>query len=290
MSFLVGRLTWLLVALVLVGPLAACGPNPNEPGGLEGQVLAMLSPADQPILLSSAVIAISGPGGSQTTLTDDQGRYRFDELRPGAYGFAASYQGELAGGTRLQAEERQFTISPSQDETISTVLLAEGITPPPSPPPPPPESSGGGATAAGSGGGLMSNPFFWYFLFNQPFAYGYGRPPIVIGAPGGRGPIDISRDQPTRSPTGRRYTTYGEGGTAGVGAKPVPPVTSRGATRPGAGSAPAGGSQPAVRPPSVGAPGNGSNQGVTRPGGSGTSPSVRPPTSRPPAVRPPPPR
>lgn len=281
MSSRVRLSVWLLISLVLLSPLAACGPSPNEPGGLEGQVLAMLSASEQPVLLPGAVIAISGPAGSQTTQTDGQGRYRFAELRPGAYGFAASYSGELAGSTRLQAEERQFTVSPGQDETISTVLLAEGITPPPAPPPPPADSSGGSTAAGGPGGGLMTNPFFWYFLFNQPRSYGYARPPIIVGAPGGRGPIDVSREQPRQSSSGRRYTNYGEDGTAGVGTKPVPPITSRGVTRPGGGAGPSRNTQPAVRPPS------GGSQGITRPGGSDNKPSIRPPTSRPPAIRPP---
>jgi hypothetical protein len=298
------RACWLAVATLLTSLLVACGGNPNEPGGLEGQVLGMLSPTEQPVLLQGAVVAIAGPGGDQVALTDGQGRYRFDSLRPGAYGLAASYQGAQAGDKRLQAEERQFTVSPGQDETISLVLLAEGITPPATPPPAPPAAQpgapAGGYSAGYGGGGLLADPFFWYFLFNQPGAYGYGRPPVITG---GGGPIVIDSNQPQRSSAGRPYTNYGAGGTVGVRTKPLPENPSKGTTRPGASgnaagggttlrppspAAPAarppstGGSNPAARPPSASDSGS---KGVTRPGSS--APSVKPPSAKPPAVRPP---
>jgi len=279
------RAIWVLVLCLLAGPLLiACGAKPNEPGGLEGQILGLLSPTEQPVLLQGAVVAISGPGGTQTALTDAEGRYGFSDLRPGGYGFAASYEGPQAGDKRLQSEERQFTVSPGQDETISSVLLAEGITPPPSPPPPPQSSGEGQASGGGGMGGLLANPFFWYFLFNQPQAYGYGRPPVVY-RPGGQGPITVNPDLPQRSPSGRSYTNYGDSNTTGVRTKPVPPITSRGATRPGV-SAP-GGSTTTIKPPAPSSPGSNGSRGVTRPGGSNPGTSVRPPTSRPPAIRPP---
>jgi hypothetical protein len=289
-----------LVAVLIASLLAGCGPGANEPGGLEGQVLGMLSPTEQPVLLRGAVVAISGPGGSQTALTGGDGRYRFDNLPPGGYGMAVSYTGEQATGTPLQPEERRFIVSPAQDETISVVLLAEGITPPPTPPPAPTTTGEGQPATGGVGGGLMANPFFWYFLFNRPFDYGYGRPPVVVG-PGGGGPIIINNEQPSRSTSGRPYTEYGPEGTTSVRTKPVPEVTSRGSTRPGASGGTTGGSgsvrppspsnpvaTPAVRPPRAnsGADDDGTgSRGVTRPGSSG--PSVSPPSARPPAVRPP---
>jgi hypothetical protein len=308
MSPLSRRACLLLVAALLSSLLVACGED-TRPGGLEGQVLGMLSPTEQPVLLNGAVIAINGPGGSQTTTTDAQGKYRFDDLRPGAYGFAASYQGPQAGGMTLQPEERLFSISPAQQETISVVLLAEGIAPPPTPPAPVAGQPGSQATTGGvggvGGGGLLTDPFFWYFLFNRPGSYGYNRPPVLVG--GGGGPVVIDSNQPQRSSSGRVYTDYGEPGATGVRTKPLPEVTSKGTTRPGASSSAGANSSSGttVRPPNPGAPaarppssGNGSSpaarppssssdgsKGTTRPGGG--APSVKPPTSKPPAVRPP---
>jgi hypothetical protein len=309
MSPLSRRACLLLVAALLSSLLVACGED-TRPGGLEGQVLGMLSPTEQPVLLNGAVIAINGPGGSQTTTSDAQGKYRFDDLRPGAYGFAASYQGPQAGDKSLQPEERLFSISPAQQETISVVLLAEGIAPPPTPPPAPVAGQAGSHATTGGvggGGGLLSDPFFWYFLFNRPGSYGYNRPPVLVGG-GGSGPVVIDSNQPQRSSSGRVYTDYGEPGATGLRTKPLPEVTSKGTTRPGAsGSAgansssgttvrPPNSSAPAARPPSAGngsspaarppsSSNNEGSKGTTRPGGS--APSVKPPTSKPPAVRPP---
>jgi hypothetical protein len=310
MTSLSRRACLALVAALLSSLLVACGGADTRPGGLEGQVLGMLSPTEQPVLLQGAVIAINGPGGSQTSTTDAQGKYRFDELRPGEYGLAASYQGSQAGSKSLQPEERLFSISPGQQETISLVLLAEGIAPPPTPPAAPVAGQPGGQPATGSvggvgGGGLLTDPFFWYFLFNRPGAYGYGRPPVIVGG-GGGGPVVIDSNQPQRSSSGRVYTEYGEPGSTGVRTKPLPQVTSKGTTRPGASgassdggtvrppipSAPAarppsssGGSSPAARPPS--SSGSDGSKGTTRPGGGSSAPSVKPPSAKPPAVRPP---
>ncbi|MCC6629246.1 MAG: carboxypeptidase regulatory-like domain-containing protein [Chloroflexi bacterium] len=288
-------MAWL-VAVLAATLVTGCGTDSNQPGGLEGQVLGMLSPTEQPVLLEGAVIALSGPGGSQVTQTDADGRYRFDALRPGAYGFAASYTGPLSSGRPLQSEERRFTVSPGQDETISVVLLADGITPPPAPPDAPVAGNAATSAVSGGGGGLTGNPFFWYFLFNQPWAYGYGRAPVIVRDPGG--PVVVDRSQPQRSTAGRPYSDYDPTGSVGTRTKAPPEVTSKGTTRPGAtggGAArPAVGATPAIRPPASGGsapaakpPTSGSDsKGVTRPG-SNSAPSVKPPTSRPPAVRPP---
>jgi hypothetical protein len=307
---------WAVVALLLATPLASCGVDPGEPGGLEGQVLGMTSPTEQPVLLEGAVVALSGPGGTQAQTTDRNGAYRFADLRPGTYGFAASYQGPRATGRPLQAEERQFTVSPGQDETISVVLLADDITPPATPPPAPAAGTAGsqGATSAGGGPNLLADPFFWYFLFNQPRGYGYDRPPVVLPPTAGRGPVTIDTNQPTRSPAGRPYTRYDDSAT-GVNTKPPPTVTSKGTTRPGASGtsgssggpaarppsssgsstsrpATSGGGSPSVKPPAAkppsSSPSNSGSKGTTRPGASsGSGSSVKPPTSKPPAVRPP---
>jgi hypothetical protein len=292
-QFGLGVLLWLLVGL-----LTGCGSS-TAPGGLEGQLLAMPNAAEQPVPLPGAVIVINGPQGSQTTTTDAEGEYRFNDLAPGAYGLAASYQGPLIG-TPLQPEERRLTISSGQDERISMVLLGEGITPPPAPADPTTPLASGGQPATGANadlGGITSNPFFWYWLFNQPGNYGYSRPPVVVRR--GDRPITIDTNQPSRSPAGRPYTDYGQPGSVGVRTKPPPEVVSRGSTRPGAAPA-SGASQPStstgnnggsVRPPSSTRPSGASpasgadstSRGTTRPSGV----SARPPAPKAPAARPP---
>lgn len=292
----------IIIGVLGLGLLAGCGRNQNEPGGLEGQVMGMLSPSQQPILLPGAVIALTGPSGSQVATTDAQGRYQFPTLAPGNYGLSASYQGPLVTSPPLQAEERRFSVSPGLDETISMVLLAEGITPPPTPPsgPVPPVGGGSSVNSGGGGvssGGLFSDPFFWYFVFNQPGHYGYSRPPIVLGSPGGSGSVVVSPEQPRRSGSGRPYTEYDDRGGVGRQTKPPPEVISKGSTRPGAGASNTGGgstsakpggtggNSPVVRPPSSSPPtGTDSSRGTTRPG---SGPVVNPPSSQPPVVRPP---
>jgi hypothetical protein len=103
--------------------------------------------------------------------------------------------------------------------------------------------------------GVMNNPFFWYFIFNQPWLGGYGRPPVVI-ASGPERTITVDNRQPTTASPGRSFTNYGPAGAPGT--KPAPVVVpSKGVTRPGQSALPGAAGGAAASDPS---------KGVVRPG------------------------
>ena len=232
MKPLLGR-RWVafpVAALALL--LAACG-SPAL-GDVEGQVLAMRDAAQQPALLQGASVVLAGNGidcGKRAdhcfARTDEAGKYRFADVPAGDYGIAFSVPAK-EGEPRLQEEARQFNVSRGAVETVSVVLLAEGIAKPEVPP----ELAQRGRAAA-SDPGLMGNPFFWYFMFNQPWLGGYQRPPVVIYSPGPDRSITVDRNQPAAPSTpGRTYTSYGP--TGGAGTKPAPAaIESKGVARPG---------------------------------------------------------
>ena len=267
---------WLAVPVAgLALALAACG-GPSY-GDVEGQVLAMASASQPPQLMKDVSIVIAGNGidcGKRSDLcvtrTDANGKYGFKEVPAGTYAVAFNAP---ETGVKYQEESRQFTVSPNAAEVVSVVLLAEGLARPEVPA----ELANRPANQSGAySGGLTSNPFFWYFMFNQPWLGGYSRPPVVMMNPDRT--VTVDRTQPTLSNTGRQYSSYGPN------AKPAPvKVDSRGVTRPGqapvgsGSSAASGASSSTARsqspvPPRVGS-------------GSGSTAARSPVRSSPPRVR-----
>ena len=245
---------WIVVPLVasLALLLAACG-GPST-GDVEGQVLAMREATQQPSLQSGVNVVIASSSIERIAQTDAEGKYSFKGLPAGNYGIAFSIP-PVEGQPVLQPEERQFNISPGAVETVSVVLLSDAIARPEVPPELQAAAQNGQAVSSGSS--LMGNPFFWYFMFNQPWLGGYTRPPVVVYSPD-----RTLTTAPAQPATGRTYTNYGPPGAAGT--KPAPTVVqSKGVTRPGQ-----SGALPAVRPP-----------GATRPRGSSARGS-RPTTGR----------
>lgn len=269
---------WVAVPLLASAALlvVACG-GPSV-GDVEGQVLAMQDATKQPMLQPGVLAVIAGNGvncGARTdnciARTDAEGKYSFKGLPAAEYAIAFT-PAVKEGEARLQEEARQFSVSAGKVETVSVVLLAEGIAKPEVPAELAQQARHGQGVSAG--GGLTNNPFFWYFMFNQPWLGGYQRPPVVVYAPGSERTIvpDANR---TNTSDGR-YSKYGPDGAAGT--KPAPKtVDSKGVTRPGSAALPGGGAgtSPAL---------NNGSQGVTRPGqapagsaaGSGSSGAARP--------------
>jgi hypothetical protein len=231
-------------------------------GDVEGQVLAMRDATQQPTLLSGATVILAGNGvdcGQRAdhcaAQTDAQGKYTFTALPAGDYGVAFSVPAR-DGETALQPESRQFNVSNGSVETVSVVLLAEGIAKPAVPA----DLQQRGAQARNDPS-LTSNPFFWYFMFNQPWLGGYARPPVVVYAPGSDRTI-VADQRPSTAPNtaGRTYTSYAPSG--GQGAKPAPQVIeSKGVTRPGgSASLPNTAAEPVLPNSST------ASKGVARPG------------------------
>jgi hypothetical protein len=247
---------WIVVPLVasLALLLAACG-GPST-GDVEGQVLAMREATQQPSLQSGVNVVIASSSIERIAQTDAEGKYSFKGLPAGNYGIAFSIP-PVEGQPVLQPEERQFNISPGAVETVSVVLLSDAIARPEVPPELQAAAQNGQAVSSGSS--LMGNPFFWYFMFNQPWLGGYSRPPVVVYSPD-----RTLTTAPAQPATGRAYTNYGPPGAAGT--KPAPTVVqSKGVTRPGqSGALPSGAS-------AAGAAGSDASKGIVRPGQSATN-------------------
>jgi Carboxypeptidase regulatory-like domain len=245
---------WVLIPAVALLALLAVACGGPSIGDVEGQVLAMHDATKQPDLQAGVNVVVAGRNVERVTQTDGGGKYVFKDLPSGDYGIAFSLPAK-EGETALQTEERQFSVSPGKVETVSVVLLADGIAKPEVPAELAHAAQSGQAITPGSG--MMNNPFFWYFVFNQPWLGGYNRPPVVI-ATGPQRTITVDAPQPAAP--GRTYTNYGPAGAPGT--KPAPQVVqSKGVTRPGqSASLPSGAAVPA-------APGgNDASKGVTRPG------------------------
>ncbi len=264
---------WVAVPLLAIFTLVLTACGGSSVGDVEGQVLAMHDAATQPQFQPGVMVIIARNDLNRVTHTDAEGRYTFKDLPAGDYGIAFDYPAK-EGEPRLQDAARQFNISPGKVETVSVVLLAEGIA---APPVPAELSQQRPQNGQGGGSSLTNNPFFWYFVFNQPWIGGYQRPPVVVYAPGSERTIvpDAAR---TNTPDGR-YSKYGPEGTAP--ARPAPRVVeSKGVARPGGAALPGGGAgtSPAL---------NDGSRGDTRPGqapagdavtapGAGSSGAARP--------------
>src|SRR5687768_53680 len=81
----------LLALLLLPMPAAADGP---QTGTIDGQVVDAQGQA-----LPGVTVNLAGPQGEKTTVTDDEGRYRFALLQAGRYTVGASLEG--LGSTEL---------------------------------------------------------------------------------------------------------------------------------------------------------------------------------------------
>ena len=253
---------WLAVPLVGSAlALSACGGGPAF-GDVEGQVLAMRSAAEQPALLKDASVLIAGNGidcGKRVDFcaakSDANGKYAFKDVPAGTY--AIAFNTPSSGDAKLQEETRQFSVTANAVETVSVVLLADGLTRPEVPAElaqQRPNQQGGGGY--GGGGGLTSNPFFWYWMFNQPWIGGYSRAPVVVMSPDRT--VAVDRSQPAASANGRPYSNYSPDGARGTKSAPVS-VDSKGVTRPGSAALPGSSSGASARqpssPPRVGAGG-----------------------------------
>lgn len=267
------------VYLVMVIPSCAAAN-----GDIEGQVLVMPSTSEPPVRLAGATVFIAGSeidcgrrSDNCVTRTDSSGQYRFDDVPAGDYGLSFIHDDPtFANGTALGSQGREVNVSSGNVETVSVVLLPAGAQSPPVPADLEQHVRDSGGFATGYGG-LMNNPFFWLWMFDRPWVFGYPRPPVVTTRPAG-GPVTIDPNQaqaPARA--GRSYTTYAPDGRPGTKPPPAKGVArpgaaatggttrssvggaggastagSRGQTRPGQGAATVG--QPGTAPPRVSSP------------------------------------
>lgn len=270
-----------IAAFIVLALLPACG---TQQGTIEGQVLGMYAADQQPKILSDALIQVSGSHGDQNPVhTDANGKFHMT-LPYDNYNLLASADG-------YQPREKTVQLNSGNVETVGFVLVAPGIQEPSSPPPLTPQDrqalSSGSAFTGGYSGSFLNDPWFWFWMFDRPYYFGYPRIPFVTyGSPvyaGGHTVIVIDhRTDPTIPANQRGYTSYRDpSGPAVPGTKPAPqPVAvatgSKGATKPGVGGAAASGAQAApVSPPSSASSGRGAgssssgNRGASGTGSTG---------------------
>lgn len=267
----------LVFALSLL--LTACG---SQEGTIEGQVLGMFNTTDQPKILEGATIMISGSKGDRPPITTGSGGHFKVSLPYDNYNVEASYPG-------LKARQKTFSIDSDKTESAGFVLVADGIDEPTSPPPPPPNPQQYGRSDS-----VAADPWFWYWMFDRPYYYGYSRPAWVTYGPSRSTVIIIDRrTDPAVASNNKGYVAYSDPAHPQPGTKAAPVAKtvatgSKGASKPGAGGSVASNAAP-VSPPSSGNKGassgtSGSGSGGSSSGGSAGS-QTKP--SAPPAVAPP---
>ena len=262
-------MVWMVAAgaILLLVLLVSCRDTANPTGDIEGQVLGMPSVGQQPVALSGAAVLIAGNRIECGTRpdncvaeTDAAGTYRFADVPTGGYGLLFVYDDPtFAEGKPLDNQGREVNVSKDEIETVSVVLLPEGVTPPPIPAGVSRDTVPPGGYRGG-GGGITDSPFFWLWLMDRPYAFGYSRPP-VLNAPRSGGPVTSGADLPSGSSTGRQYTRYGPSGASGTKSTPKA-ISAKGVTRPGAAAVSTGSRTSTAR-------------GVTRPGAAAINSSTR---------------
>ena len=134
---------WMVAvgALLLFVLLIGCRDTANPTGDIEGQVLGMPSVNEQPVALAGAAVLIAGNriecgtrADNCVAETDATGTYRFADVPTGSYGLLFVYEDPtFAQGKPLDNQGREVNVSKDEIETVSVVLLPEGVTPPPIP-------------------------------------------------------------------------------------------------------------------------------------------------------------
>lgn len=257
---------WMIIGgvILLVFLLSSCKAPTGE---IEGQVLGMPTTTQQPVALSGAAVLIAGNriecgtrADNCVAETDGAGTYRFADVPAGDYGLLFIYDDQnFAEGKPLDNQGREVNVSKNGIESVSVVLLPQGVQPPPIPAGAHRDSVPPGGYRGG-GGGFTDSPFFWLWLFDRPYAFGYSRPPVVM-APRSGGPVTSSSSLPASSRADRRYTSYGSSGTSGAKTAPKS-ISAKGVSRPGAAAIGTGSRTSTAR-------------GVTRPGAAAINSSTR---------------
>jgi hypothetical protein len=276
------------VPTVSAGDFADTGATCDGKGQVSGQVLVLTDETQglQPVV---ANLTLNTAGAQPVTLkTDPDGNYSVNDLSINEYEIEATVP-EGVNGKVIQPKKKYLTVDDCQIETVSMVLLAEGVKAPETPPAPPqqqvvyvnqqPHYS------------VTSNPFFWMWLLDRPGYYGYSYPPYYTTHIYNQGGYIYVPQTPHFAPSNANYsyTSYKSGDTA-TKVKSDPPVVSKGTTRVGSSgyvkpvvtSSSKGSSRPggvAINTPKSGSSsstskGSGSSN-VSSPGGSSSSSGVK---------------
>lgn len=267
-----GLLGLASLAFLLSLFLAACG---SREGTVEGQVLGMYNTTDQPKILQGATILIAGSKGDRPPITTGGDGHFKVSLPYDNYNIEASYPG-------LQARQKTFAIDSDKTESAGFVLVADGIAEPTSPPPPPPNPQQYGRAES-----VATDPWFWFWMFDRPYYYGYSRPAWVsYGSPSSTVIVIDRKTDPAVASNNRGYVAYSDPQRPQPGTKAAPVAQtvatgSKGASKPGTGGSSASNAAP-VSPPSSGNKGSAGGSSAGSSAGTQTKP-VAPPAAAPPS-------
>jgi len=198
-------------------------------GEVSGQVL-VLTDLKQPLKNAPATISLKLNGGeAKTYTTEADGTYTIKDLETNEYELEASLPGGIEGKI-IEPRKKYFTVDDCYVETVSMVLLAQGLEAPAAPAP---ETVRSEVVYVNSQPhySLTSNPFFWLWLFDRPHYYGYNYPPsYTTRIYNNNNVVYVPQNRPAPADSRYKYTSYSENG-GGAGVKATPPVVSKGSTR-----------------------------------------------------------
>ena len=106
-----------ILSLLLVTAFASRGVAQTQTGTVEGKVLD-----EQGAVLPGATLTLTGPTGSQTTVSDSLGVYRFVGVAPGTYVLKTELQGFLA------QQVEQVVVPLGKTATVDFSLKVGGLT------------------------------------------------------------------------------------------------------------------------------------------------------------------
>lgn len=246
-------------------------------GEVTGQILILTDPK-QELKSAPVTLTLTGPGTEAKTFTTEaDGTYTIKDLDVNEYEIEASLPGGLDGKT-IEPRKKYLTVDDCYIETVSMVLLAQGIETPPAPAQTQPQVVYVNNQPHYS---VTHDPFFWLWLFDRPHYYGYSYPPVyTTRVYNNNNIIYVPQNRPVPANTNYKYTSYSDSSssssTAGVKAAPAP--VSKGTTRLGS----SGYTRPAVVAKTP-ASGSSTSKGSTRTGSNNDSSSVPKPGVKTPA-------
>jgi hypothetical protein len=241
---------------------AAC----DGQGEVSGQILVLTDP-NQQLKSAPATLTLTQTGGQPKTYTTDaDGNYTIKDLDVNEYELEASLPGGLDGKT-IEPRKKYMTVDDCYIETVSMVLLAQGIQAPAAPAP---STSQPQVVYVNNQPhySIANNPFFWLWLFDRPNYYGYSYPPVYTTRIYNNNNIIYVPQQRPLPDTRYKYTTYADSSTSSTkspGVKAAPSPVSKGTTRLGTSGY--------SKPPDMKTPsssGSSGSKGSTRNGSSST--------------------
>ncbi len=228
-------------------------------GEVSGQILVLTDPNKELQNAPATLKLTAGSGGETKTITTEaDGTYSIKDLDVNEYELEATIPTQVDGKT-IESRKKYLTVDDCFVETVSMVLVAQGIEIPPAPAPTTTQQQVVYVNNQPHYS-ITSNPFFWLWLMDRPNYYGYNYPPsYTTNVYHTNNTVYVPQNRPAVSDSRYKYTTYSDSNSNTPGVKAVPPPVSKGTTRLGASSY---SKPPVMKTPSSG--GSSSSKGDSR--------------------------